>query len=294
MTKATEKEPIEKSRQRPDPGDTGHEWDGIKEYDNPLPRWWLWLFYATIIWSVGYWILFPAWPLVGNATQGLLGYNSRLEAHEEIRAHREAHAPLEERLMALDLAVVPDEPDLLRFATAGGAAVFRNHCSQCHGAGAQGAPGYPGLLDDAWLWGGTLEEIHHTIFHGVRYEEDPDTRWSEMPAFGDMLPEEEIDGLVEYVRALSGLPHDEAMAAASAESFEVNCASCHGLDGEGNRALGAPALNDNIWQYGGDRDTIRHTITYSRFGMMPGFGARLREVDVRKVALYVHGLGGGE
>jgi cytochrome c oxidase cbb3-type subunit III len=295
MADPTKPEPIEKARQRPEPGFTGHEWDGIKEYDNPLPRWWLWIFYATVIWSLGYWVLYPAWPMLGQATQGVLGYSTRADAAAEIVAHRGRFAPLEARLAETDLGAVAEDFELLRFATAGGAAVFRNHCSQCHGAGAQGAPGgYPSLLDDAWLWGGTIDAIHETIAHGVRYDPDPLTRWSQMPAFGEMLPEEEIDGLVEYVRALSGQEHDAALAEAHAETFEVQCSACHGLQGEGNQDLGAPNLADGIWQYGGDRDSIRHTIVYSRYGQMPAFGERLREVDVRKVAIYVHGLGGGQ
>lgn len=295
MTKATEPEPIDPGRQRPEPNYTGHEWDGIKEYDNPLPKWWLYIFYATIVWSVVWWLLFPAWPMVSRATQGVLGYSSRTEAAVELEEHRSRNAPLEAQLMDLELAAVAGEPDLLRFAMAGGAAVFRNHCSQCHGAGAQGAVGgYPNLLDDAWLWGGSVEAIHQTILHGIRYEEDPDTRFSQMPAFGDMLTAEEIGNLVEYVRGLSGLDHDAALAAAAAETYEVNCSACHGLEGEGNVDLGAPALNDGIWLYGGDRDTLRHTLVYSRYGIMPAFQPRLREVDIRKVALYVHNLGGGQ
>jgi cytochrome c oxidase cbb3-type subunit III len=295
MTKATEPERIDPGRQRPEPSYTGHEWDGIKEYDNPLPRWWLWIFYATIIWSVIYWLLYPAWPMVSQATQGVLGYSTRTEAAAELVAHRERNAPLEARIMDSELAAVADDPDLLRFAVAGGAAVFRNHCSQCHGAGAQGAPGgYPNLLNDAWLWGGTIEDIHQTIVHGIRYEEDPNTRFSQMPAFGDILPDEEVEGLIEVVLSLSGAPHDAEAAAAYAESYEINCAGCHGLAGEGETSLGAPALNDGIWLYGGDRDTIRHTILYSRYGVMPAFAPRLREVDIRKVAIYVHNLGGGQ
>jgi cytochrome c oxidase cbb3-type subunit 3 len=307
MTTLTEPEPIDPARPRPEPKRevaaraavepdfTGHEWDGIREYDNPLPRWWLWIFYATIAWSVIYWLLFPAWPLVSQATQGVLGYSTRESAAEELREAAARHAPLEARIMEADLGAIAADPELLRFAVAGGAAVFRNQCSQCHGAGAQGAAGgYPNLLDDSWLWGGTVEAIHQTILHGIRYDADPETRFSQMPAFGEILPEEEIDGLVQYVLSLSGTAHDEALAAGGAESFAMNCAACHGEGGEGIIDLGAPALNDSIWLYGGEPETVRESIYYARYGIMPAFAPRLREVDIRKVAVYVHNLGGGE
>ena len=162
---------------------TGHEWDGIKELDTPMPRWWLWTFYATIVWGVIYTILFPAWPLVHGATTGLLGYSSRGNVAQELEAQREANATLNGRLLDTELVAIAEDPELLRFASAGGAAVFRNNCSQCHGAGGQGAiGGYPSLVDDSWLWGGGVADIHDTIRHGIRYEDDPDTRFGEMPA----------------------------------------------------------------------------------------------------------------
>ncbi len=276
---------------------TGHEWDGIKELDTPMPRWWLWSFYGTIIWGVIYVILYPAWPLVNGATPGLLGYSSRAEVAAEVAAAREANAALDERILATDLAAVEQDPELLQFAVAGGGAVFRNNCGQCHGAGGQGAlGGYPNLLDDDWLWGGTVEDIHQTVMHGIRYEPDPDTRFSQMPAFGDMLEAAQIDGLVQYVLSLSGGEHDAALAEASHQDFIDNCSSCHGEDGRGMLEMGAPDLTDGIWLYGGDPDTIRETITNARYGIMPSFslGDRLRPEDIRKVAVYVHNLGGGQ
>jgi cytochrome c oxidase cbb3-type subunit 3 len=276
---------------------TGHEWDGIKELDTPMPRWWLWTFYGTIIWGAIYVILMPAWPLVSQATPGLLGYSSRANVAADIAAAREANAPLDARLNEIELASVAEDPELLRYAIAGGGAVFRNHCGQCHGAGGQGAiGGYPNLLDDAWLWGGTVDDIYLTIRHGIRYEPDPDTRFSQMPAFGEILEDEEIDGLVQYVLSLSGADHDAEIAAAHAESFLNNCSACHGEAGEGMIEMGAPNLTDSIWLYGGDPDSIRHTIVYSRYGIMPSFSLnnRLRDEEIRKVAVYVHSLGGGE
>ena len=213
---------------------TGHEWDGIKELDTPMPRWWLWTFYATIIWGVLYTIAYPAWPLVSSATSGLLGYSSRGEFAQDMDAAREAQAPLDERLLGVELASVADDEELLRYATAGGRAVFLSHCSQCHGAGGGGRPGgYPNLLDDAWLWGGSVDQIHQTIQHGIRWDDDPDTHFSQMPAYGEILSEEEIDGLVQYVIGLSGREHDTELAASAAQNFADNCAACHGEEGMG-------------------------------------------------------------
>lgn len=275
---------------------TGHEWDGIKELDTPMPRWWLWTFYATIVWGIGFVILYPAWPMVNGATPGLLGYSSRGVVAAEVAALREAQAPLDARILATPIAEIRSDPELERFAIAGGGAVFRNNCGQCHGAGGQGAlGGFPNLLDDEWLWGGTLDEIQQTITHGIRYDADSDTRFSQMPAFGEVLEPAQIDDLVQYVLQISGQDNDAAQATAGKELFLTNCASCHGEDGKGLTEFGTPNLTDPIWLYGGDAATIRHTITYARYGIMPSFSLnnRLRPEDIRKVALYVHSLGGG-
>jgi cytochrome c oxidase cbb3-type subunit 3 len=279
-----------------DPETTGHEWDGIREFNNPMPAWWLWTFYATIVWALIYMVLYPAWPLVTRATPGVLGYSTRGAVAAEIERFERTNEPWFQRLVDTPLEEIEDDEALNRFARSAGAAVFRAHCSQCHGAGAAGvqASGFPNLRDDDWLWGGTIEDIYLTITHGIRNETDPDARWSQMPAFGEQLAPEEIEGLVQYVRMISGQPHDAALAAASEDLYLDNCASCHGDDGEGNQALGAPTLNDAIWLYGGSEDAIRHTITYSRWGVMPAFSARLREAEIRAVAAYVHQLGGGQ
>ncbi len=276
---------------------TGHEWDGIRELDTPMPRWWLWTLYATIVWAVIYTILMPAWPMISSATPGLLGYSSRGALAEDVAMADAVNAPLNTELMNTDLASIADDPDMLRYATSGGRAIFLAHCSQCHGAGAAGViGGYPNLLDDDWLWGGTIEDISQTITHGIRFEDDEDTRFSQMPAFGEMLTEEEIDGLVQYVLSLSGAEHDAEMAAESAEAFQDNCSACHGEDGTGMTELGAPNLTDSIWLYGGDPEAIHTTISQARYGIMPSFswGDRLSPADIRKVAIYVHSLGGGQ
>ncbi|WP_273522400.1 cytochrome-c oxidase, cbb3-type subunit III [Rhodosalinus sediminis] len=280
-----------------EPETTGHEWDGIQEYNNPLPRWWLWIFYATIVWGIGYTIAYPAWPGLKEATPGLLGYSSRAEVEKEIAAAEAGNAEINARLASVELTEVVEDPELNSYATQAGAAVFRTWCAQCHGSGAAGvqAAGYPNLLDDAWLWGGTIEDIHTTIAHGIRNEDDPAARWSQMPVFGDILSEEEIVQVVNYVMTLSGgTPQDAAAAEAGAEIYEIQCAACHGAEGGGDRFQGAPALNDAIWLYGGDYDTLIETVTYSRFGVMPPWQNRLEEHEIRAVAAYVHQLGGGE
>jgi len=276
---------------------TGHEWDGIKEYNKPLPRWWLWTFYATIVWGVLYSIAYPAWPLISSATPGILGYSTRGEVVEDIARFEDANAGINAQLASVELTEITSDPELNQYAQNAGAAVFRAWCSQCHGSGAAGvqASGYPNLLDDDWLWGGDIENIHATIAHGIRNENDPDARYSEMPVFGELLEEEEIAQAANYVMTLSGQePQDATLAAAGEEVYLDNCAACHMDDGSGDVWQGAPNLSDAIWLYGGDYETLIETITYSRYGVMPSWADRLNDAEIRAVAAYVHGLGGGE
>lgn len=273
---------------------TGHSWDGIKELNNPLPRWWLWCFYLTIIWGIGYTIAYPAWPMLSGATRGVLGYSTRAEVAAEIASFTDKNAELSAALAEADLASLADNVDLHRYAVAGGAAVFRTNCSQCHGSGAAGAKGYPNLLDDDWLWGGTINQIAYTVAHGIRNDTDFDALYSEMPAYSEFMTSEEIDGAVNYVLRLSGQDHDAGLADAGAVIFEEQCSACHGAEGMGDPELGAPNLSDAIWLYGGDAETLTQTIANARFGVMPAWGARLSQADVNAVAAYVHQLGGGE
>ncbi len=273
---------------------TGHSWDGIEELNNPLPRWWLWTFYATIIWGVIYTIAYPAWPMINGATAGWLGYSTRGELAEKIEAHEAKNADLAAALAEADLTSLTDEPELQRYAAARGAAVFRTNCSQCHGAGAGGAEGYPNLLDDAWLWGGDIESIAFTVRHGVRNETDADARWSEMPAFGEILADEEIEAVVAHVLSLSGPVPEGADITLGEQAFQDNCAACHGDSGLGDAEVGAPNISDAIWLYGGDAEAVTYSVNNARFGVMPAWGERLSETDVNAVAIYVHGLGGGE
>lgn len=276
-----------------DPETTGHSWDGIEEFNNPLPRWWLWTFYATIFWGILYTIAFPAWPLVDRATAGILGYSTRAEVANDIAAFTEANEAIEAKLAAADLTTVAADPELQSYARNAGAAVFRTNCSQCHGSGAAGAKGYPNLLDDDWLWGGDIENIAYTVRHGIRNETD-DARFSQMPAFGDILTEEEIGQIVQYVRKLSGQEHEAVLASAGETLFVDNCASCHMEDGTGDREQGAPNLTDAIWLYGGDEANLTETVTNARYGVMPAWGERLSDAEVNAVAAYIHQLGGGE
>lgn len=286
------KKPVKKE----EVGTTGHSWDGIEEYNNPLPRWWLWSLYATIVWAIGYTIAYPAWPMINSATAGVLGYSTRAEVAEDIAAVERSNEAINAKLASVELAEIATDPELEGYAKSAGAAVFRTWCAQCHGSGAAGvqASGYPNLLDDDWLWGGTVEEIHATISHGIRNETDDDARYSEMPAFGELLEEEEIVQVVNYVQSLSGTPQDASMVEAGAVVYEDNCSSCHMEDGTGDRSQGAPNLTDAIWLYGGSYEKLLETVNYSRFGVMPAWTDRLSEAELRAVSTYVHGLGGGE
>lgn len=277
---------------------TGHSWDGIEEYNNPMPRWWVWTFYACIVWAIGYMIAYPAWPLINGATPGVLGASTRADVAAEIERFDAANAEIKAALVAAPLESIPADQTLMAYAEPAGASVFRTYCAQCHGSGAAGVEGkgYPSLLDNDWLWGGTIEDIHLTITHGIRNTTDPDARYSEMPKFGadGILDAAQIDAVVEHVLAISGQDHDATLAAEGATVFADNCAACHMDAGEGDRTQGAPALNDAIWLYGGSRDKIKETVTYARFGVMPAWAGRLTEDEIRAVAAYVHSRGGGE
>ncbi|WP_193176888.1 cytochrome-c oxidase, cbb3-type subunit III [Oricola nitratireducens] len=275
---------------------TGHEWDGIKELNNPLPRWWLWTFYACIIWALAYTVFYPAWPGITGATAGILGWSSRGDLAKEVETAKAAQAVYLDKLAATDITQVSADPELVQFASAGGASMFKVYCVQCHGSGAQGGPGYPNLNDDSWIWGGTIEDIYTTLMHGVRYAADEDTRISDMPAFGrdEILTREDINNVAWYVRKLSGQDYEETNAAAGETIFADNCAACHGDNGQGTPELGAPRLNDAIWLYGGTHADIVAQVTSPRQGVMPAWSGRLGETSVKQLAVYVHGLGGGQ
>lgn len=281
---------------------TGHEWDGIKELDTPLPRWWLWVFYASVAWSVVYMIFMPAWPalpgLAGETdhTRGLRDHSERAnvaQAMEELQASRAGgYAALE----GASIQEIENDPDLLGFVRAAGEAAFGDNCATCHGSGAQGAPGYPNLNDDVWLWGGTYEDIRTTLRVGIRAEH-PDTRFSQMPSFGrdDLLTGSEIADVTDYVLSLSGRGEaSEDVIARGREIYDIQCASCHMEDGSGDPMQGAPNLADRNWLYGSQRQQVIDIIHRGPYGVMPAWEGRLDEATIDALAAYVYLLGGGE
>ena len=275
----------------------GHEWDGIEELNTPLPRWWLWTFYLTIVWALGYVILYPAWPMIDDATKGVLGWSSRGQLEQELAADSKRRAPTVNAIAATDITDLPAKPALMQAAVQGGGAAFRVHCIQCHGAGGAGLKKlYPSLTDDDWMWGGDLAEIEYTVTHGIRNPGHKDTRTSLMPAFGrdGILDAAQIGDVVSFVRTLSRQEKASASSTRGAVLFEANCAVCHGAGGEGGRQVGAPRLTDAIWLYGGDRDSLTATINQPRNGVMPRWGERLDPVTIKMLATYVYSLGGGE
>jgi cytochrome c oxidase cbb3-type subunit III len=275
---------------------TGHEWDGLRELNTPLPRWWLWLFYMTIVWSIGYWIVYPAWPLVTSSTQGLFGWHTRSAVVADLDDLKRQRGPMMDKLATASLSEIAADPKLLDFARAQGRVAFADNCAPCHGAGGGGARGYPNLNDDDWLWGGKLADIEQTIRYGARAGDDKG-RQGNMPAFGrdNILKANEISAVADFVRSLSGLSADTgADLGLGKKVFADNCAACHGPQGKGNRELGAPDLTDKIWFYGSDKESIVQGIQNGRGGVMPAWGGRLSESTIKALTVYVHTFGGGE
>lgn len=273
---------------------TGHEWDGLKELNNPLPRWWLWVFYICIVWSIGYWVVYPAWPTISGATQGTFGWTKykKLEAEQsEIVERQKVYL---ERFEPASFKEILNDPELYAFAVSGGRAAFKDNCATCHGTGGEGGRGYPNLNDDDWLWGGHIEDIYRTIQYGIRSGHE-EMRYSQMPRFGadGLLKRDEISNVVDYVLSLSG-GEKKPTYEKGRQIFQSQCASCHGPEGKGGREFGAPNLTDAIWLYGGDRKTVYETVFYARQGVMPTWAERLDENTIRQLAVYVHELGGGE
>ena len=271
---------------------TGHEWDGIKELNNPAPRWWLLVFLVCCIWAVGYWVLYPAWPTLSGNTPGILGWSSHKKLTKdqaEITVRRSVFA---EKIKHTSLQQIQNDPELYTFAVAGGKTMFKENCAACHGTGAQGGRGYPNLNDDDWLWGGTLDEIYRTIRYGIR-SGHPKTRGEQMPAFGrdGILKPEQISIVADHVLSFSTGKGETPEGAAL---FQKNCAACHGADGKGNREMGAPNLSDAIWLYGGTKADIMAQINNPRLGVMPAWESRLPDDTIKQLTIYVYSLGGGE
>lgn len=273
---------------------TGHEWDGITELDTPLPRWWLWIFWGTVAFSIGYWVLMPSWPYPGGYTRGMLHDSARVQVARDLQALQVQRGAEARALASAPLEQIERDPRLQSYALTWGGAVFANNCAPCHGDGGTGSKGYANLRDDVWLWGGTLQDIQQTITHGIRAE-DPQTRTSKMPSFGQdqLLKPAQINDLTEYVVALSHRKANAAAVARAAPLFADNCAACHGPDGRGNPAFGAPNLTDADWLYGADRASIHDQIWYGRGGVMPAWGQRLDPVTIKALTVYIHANAGG-
>lgn len=275
---------------------TGHQWDGIKELNTPLPRWWVITFYLTIIWAIGYWIVYPAWPLLTSNTTGILHYSSRANVAVELANLDKIRGDKMAALATASLADIEKEPNLLALARARGRTVFGDNCAPCHGSGATGSKGFPNLNDDDWLWGGNLDQIMQTIRFGAR-SGNAKGHEGNMLAFGKdgMLKPEQIVTVANYVRSLSHLPTAPGYdAAEGAKIFAENCVACHGENGKGNPEVGSKDLTANIWLYGGDEATLIETITNGRGGVMPAWDGRLDPVTLKAMAVYVHSLGGGK
>jgi cytochrome c oxidase cbb3-type subunit 3 len=276
---------------------TGHVWDGVRELNTPLPRWWLWIFYATIIWSIGYWIVYPSWPLISSYTEGVFGWKSRVAIREELDALRAQRAVFVSKLANASPKEIAGSPELLALARAQGRVSFADNCAPCHGAGGGGGKGFPNLNDDDWIWGGTLDDIGQTIRFGVRSTHDKTRQGPTMPAFGrdGLLNNEQIDAVADFVRARAGLKVDaKADLSLGAKVFADSCAVCHGEDGRGKRDVGAANIVDAIWLYGSDRATIVDGIRNGRGAAMPNWAGRLDDVTIKALTVYVHSLGGGE
>jgi cytochrome c oxidase cbb3-type subunit 3 len=275
---------------------TGHQWDGIKELNTPLPRWWLITFYLTIVWAIGYWVVYPAWPLLTSNTKGLFGYSTRADVAVELANLDRIRGEKMVALGAASLADIEKDPALLALARARGKTVFGDNCAPCHGSGATGSKGFPNLNDDDWLWGGSLDQIAQTIQFGARSGNSKGHE-GQMLAFGKdgTLKPLQIVTVANYVRSLSGLPTRPGYdAAEGAKIFADNCAVCHGDGGKGNPELGSKNLTANIWLYGGDEATLIETITNGRGGVMPAWDGRLDPTTIKLMAVYVHSLGGGK
>ncbi|MEP1931531.1 MAG: cytochrome-c oxidase, cbb3-type subunit III [Roseibium sp.] len=275
---------------------TGHEWDGLKELNNPLPRWWLYSFYACTLWAVVYWVLYPAWPLLNGYTQGVLGSNQRAEALVALEQGVADRSQFADKVVASSLEDISKDQELLQFALANGKAAFGDNCAPCHGSGGTGAEGYPNLQDDTWIWGGTLDDIHTTLLYGIRSDHD-DARIGDMPSFGadELLERDEINQVSNYVASRVGLEAEDGVDLEAGQTLYVdNCAACHGDNLEGIQEVGAPSLISANYVYGKSLEDIKAQVINARNGVMPAWTDRLDPATVKSLTVYVHSFGGGE
>ncbi|PDT19479.1 cytochrome-c oxidase, cbb3-type subunit III [Rhizobium hidalgonense] len=272
---------------------TGHEWDGIQELNNPMPRWWIWTFYVTILWAIGYAIAYPAIPMITSATNGYLGYSTRAELQQDLNLAKSSQTEFHDLIAAKTVEEIDADPALRKFAIAGGASAFKVNCAPCHGSGASGGPGFPNLNDDDWLWGGDLNAIQATISHGIRFDGDTDSHSSEMPPFAGVLEPIQMKQVAAFVWGLTNTPSDVGLAAAGKQVFLDNCAPCHGEDAKGKVEMGAPDLADAIWLKSRGEDAILRQVASPKHGVMPAWAARLGDTTVNELTIFVHALGGG-
>ena len=282
---------------------TGHEWDGIRELNTPLPRWWVYVFWACVVWSIGYWIAMPTWPTISDYSRGVLNYSSRNELEGDLKAQKQTRSKFESKIAALPVEDVVKDKDLRNFAMTGGKVLFNENCAPCHGAGGVGVPGaYPNLADDEWIWGGQLADIQQTISFGVR-NTNSNSHQSEMPKFGadQLLTSAQIDQVADYVVALSSKGAAGAGAGAGLPGeaiFAEQCVACHQEGAVGSKDVGAPALNNAIWLFKGNKEAVKQVVvaqvTNPRHGSMPAWSERLDETSIKLLTVYVHSLGGGK
>jgi cytochrome c oxidase cbb3-type subunit 3 len=278
---------------------TSHKWDSIKEYDIPAPRWWLITWLICIFWAFIYWIFYPSWPSSNGNITGSLNWTSKTQLKTEQNKNLILKKDKLDSINQKNFNEITAESELYQFALVGGEALFKENCAACHGSAAQGGKGYPNLNDDDWLWGGKLEDIYQTLLYGIRSGHEK-SRQNQMPSFGKdkILNKEQINQLSEYLISLSGNDPDNGKNntdhSSAVKIFAENCSSCHGKNAEGNQSLGAPRLNDKIWLYGGDKESITYSIYNARAGVMPYWSHRLNDTSIKQLSLYVHSLGGGQ
>ncbi len=269
---------------------TGHEWNGIKELNTPVPRPVYFFLIAAFLFSVVYWVLMPAWPTGLSFTKGLLGIDQRTTVERTVADAAAARAVWTRAVETTPFEQALADPVLMTHVRDTASTLFGDNCSACHGARGEGAPGFPNLRDNIWIWGGAPETIDETIRVGVN-SGHADSRTSQMLAFGrdQMLPQEDLRAVIAYVRSLSSArtPPATASLTRGAEVFANTCASCHGVRGEGNQTLGAPDLTDADWLYGGDAETVFNTVFHGRQGQMPAWEGRLSPAERRMLTLYL-------
>ena len=275
---------------------TGHEWNGIKELDTPVPRGVLMFLIVTHIWAIAWWFLVPAWPLGTTYTPGLLGVDQRTTVQTRVVEGRRDRAGWATRLETEPYDAILADEDLMQTVRQTGRQLFGDNCAACHGQDGKGRANFPDLTDNDWLWGGSPELIEQTMRVGVNTQH-PDSRIGQMPAFGrdEMLDREQVRSVAAYVYSLShpdySTPENVDRIAAGREVFVATCAACHKENAQGNPEVGAPNLTDGHWLYGGDLDTIIASVHRGRQGHMPSWDERLTDGDIRTLALYVHDLG---